>query len=134
LSFQGNRRSVSSGGDRVWSTLGKDATELLDIAVSDSGGVRVLRLQGELDMAGVDRFERLLAVGDGSAEISTYVIDLRELNFMDSSGLRSMIMADQRVRAEGGRFVIVRGPDRVNQVLEMTGVAKHVELVDEPPA
>jgi anti-sigma B factor antagonist len=134
LSFQGNWRSVSSGGDRVWSTLGKDATELLDIAVSDSGGVRVLRLQGELDMAGVDRFERLLAVGDGSAEISTYVIDLRELNFMDSSGLRSMIMADQRVRAEGGRFVIVRGPDRVNQVLEMTGVAKHVELVDEPPA
>jgi anti-anti-sigma factor len=94
----------------------------------------VLRLQGELDMAGVDRFERLLAVGDGSAEISTYVIDLRELNFMDSSGLRSMIMADQRARAEGGRFVIVRGPDRVNQVLEMTGVAKHVELVDEPPA
>jgi anti-anti-sigma factor len=134
LSFQGNWRSVGSGGDRVWSTLGKDATELLDIAVSDSGGVRVLRLQGELDMAGVDRFERLLAVGDGSAEISTYVIDLRELNFMDSSGLRSMIMADQRVRAEGGRFVIVRGPDRVNQVLEMTGVAKHVELVDEPPA
>jgi anti-anti-sigma factor len=134
LSFQGNWRSVGSGGDRVWSTLGKDATELLDIAVSDDGGVRVLRLRGELDMAGVDRFERLLAVGDGSAEISTYVIDLRELNFMDSSGLRSMIMADQRVRAEGGRFVIVRGPDRVNQVLEMTGVAKHVELVDEPPA
>jgi anti-anti-sigma regulatory factor len=43
-------------------------------------------------------------------------------------------MADQRVRDEGGRFVVVRGPDRVNQVLEMTGVSKQIELVDEPPA
>ena len=43
-------------------------------------------------------------------------------------------MADQRVRAEGGRFVVVRGPDRVNEVMEMTGVAQHIEIVDEPPA
>jgi anti-sigma B factor antagonist len=109
-----------------------DASELLSIAVSDKGDVRLLRLEGELDMAGVDEFERSLS-GGRTDETSTYVIDLRALTFIDSSGLRSMIMADQRLRSEGSRFVIVRGPDRVNQVLEMTGVAKHVELVDEPP-
>jgi anti-anti-sigma factor len=62
------------------------------------------------------------------------VLDLREVTFIDSSGLRALIMADQRVRAEGRRFVVVRGPDRVNQVLEMTGVAERIELVDEPPS
>jgi anti-sigma B factor antagonist len=64
----------------------------------------------------------------------TVVLDLRELSFIDSSGLRALIMADQRVRSEGGRFIVVRGQDRVNEVLEMTGVAQRIEIVDDPPA
>jgi anti-anti-sigma factor len=95
--------------------------------------VRRLRLTGELDMAGVDRFERLLTADD-PPETAMFVLDLRGLTFIDSSGLRALIMADQRVREDGGRFIVVRGPDRVNEVLEMTGVAKRIELVDEPPA
>jgi anti-sigma B factor antagonist len=118
---------------RVTPTERQDATEMLEIAVSESGSVRLLRLTGELDLAGVDRFERLLTA-DQTPEVATFVLDLRELSFIDSSGLRALIMADQRVRAEGGRFIVVRGPDRVNEVLEMTGVAQRIELVDEPPA
>jgi anti-anti-sigma factor len=94
--------------------------------------VRLLRLTGELDMAGVDRFERLLTA-DQRSEAVTFVIDLRGLTFIDSSGLRALIMADEQVRAEGGRFVVVRGTERVNEVLEMTGVARRIHLVDEPP-
>jgi anti-sigma B factor antagonist len=95
--------------------------------------VRLLRLTGELDLAGVDQFERLLTA-DQTTEAATIVLDMRKLTFIDSSGLRALIMADQRVRAEGGRFIVVRGPDRVNEVLEITGVAQRIELVDEPPA
>jgi anti-anti-sigma factor len=118
---------------RLTPTERQDATELLEIAVSESGGVRRLRLTGELDMAGVDQFERLLTA-DQTSGAATFVLDMRGLTFIDSSGLRALIMADQRVRAEGGRFIVVRGPDQVNQVLEMTGVARRIELVDEPPA
>ena len=106
---------------------------MLEIAVSETGGVRLLRLTGELDMAGVDQLERLLTP-DQTAEGATFVIDMRGLSFIDSSGLRALIMADERVRDEGGRFIVVRGPDRVNEILEMTGVAQRIELVDEPPA
>jgi anti-sigma B factor antagonist len=113
-------------------TEGNDANKVLEIAVSESGGVRLLRLRGELDMAGVDQFERLLAA-DQAPEAATFVLDMRGLTFIDSSGLRALIMADERVRAKGGRFVVVRGSDRVNEVLEMTGVARQIELVDEPP-
>jgi anti-sigma B factor antagonist len=95
--------------------------------------VRLLHLTGELDMAGVDEFERLLAA-DQPPETGTFVVDLRDLTFIDSSGLRALVMADQSVRDGGGRLIVVRGPDRVNQVLEMTGVAQRIELVDRPPS
>ena len=84
-------------------------------------------------MAGVDRLERSLDV-DQTSEGATFVLDLRELTFIDSSGLRALVMADQSVRGDGGRMIVVRGPARVNEVLEVTGVARHIELVDEPPA
>jgi anti-anti-sigma factor len=106
-----------------------DPSELLEIDVSESGSVRRLRLTGELDLAGIDRFEHLLT-GPGPA---TFVLDMRGLTFIDSSGLRALIMADERVRAEGGRIIVVKGPARVNEVLEVTGVASRLELVDEPP-
>jgi anti-anti-sigma factor len=117
----------------VDSTERKDSTEVLEIDVADREGLRVLRLKGELDMAGVEQFERLLSA-DRAPEAGKIVVDLRGLTFIDSSGLRALIMADQRVRDDGGRFVVVRGSDRVNQVLEMTGVAGHIEIVDEPPS
>jgi anti-anti-sigma factor len=84
-------------------------------------------------MAGVDQFERRLAV-DETPEGGRFVLDLRGLTFIDSSGLRALIMADQRIRGDGGSFIVVRGTDRVNEVMEMTGVAQRMELVDEPPA
>jgi anti-anti-sigma factor len=110
-----------------------DGTEGLEIDVSVSGSVRLFRLAGEFDMAGVDRFERSLSV-DRTSQATTVVLDMRELTFIDSSGLRAVVMADQRVRADGGRLILVRGPARVNEVLEVTGVARRIELVDEPPA
>jgi anti-sigma B factor antagonist len=94
--------------------------------------VRLLRLVGELDLAGVDEFERLLGAGERQ-DAETFVLDLRELTFIDSSGVRALIMADQRVRSGGGRFIVVRGQERVSEVLEMTGVAQRMEIVDEPP-
>jgi anti-anti-sigma factor len=92
----------------------------------------MLRLKGELDMSGIERFERVLAAKPEPG-VQTFVLDMRGLTFIDSSGLRALIMADQRVRSAGGRFVVVRGPARVNEVLEVTGVAREIELVDEPP-
>lgn len=118
---------------RLASTERKDATEVLEIDVAESGGVRLLHLTGELDMAGVDEFERLLTA-DQPPETGTFVVDLRDLTFIDSSGLRALVMADKSVRDGAGRLIVVRGPDRVNQVLEMTGVAQRIELVDQPPS
>ena len=62
---------------------------MLEIAVSENGGLRVLRLTGELDMAGVDQFERLLAA-DQAAETGTFVLDLRGLTFLALSGWRAV--------------------------------------------
>lgn len=108
------------------------ASAKLEIVVSHANGARVVRLVGEFDLAGVPAFEQELDRGPGLHE-STVVLDLRDLTFLDSSGLRALLMADRLVRADGRRFVVVRGPERVARVLELTGVDDRLDLVDSFP-
>jgi anti-sigma B factor antagonist len=103
-----------------------------EIAVAQADGARLVRLSGEFDLAGVDGFERKVQ-GEPGPQEDTLVIDLSGLTFIDSSGLRAVVMVNHRVRAEGKRCVIVRGQERVERVLDLTGVSERLELVDGYP-
>ena len=59
------------------------------------------------------------------------MLDLRRLNFLDSTGLRVVASADARARDEGRRLVIVKGPPAVQRVFELTRLDEHFELVED---
>jgi anti-sigma B factor antagonist len=87
---------------------------------------------GELDIASAPEFEQAIAeaTAQPGAEL---VLDLRELTFMDSTGLRAL--AQTNARADQADFVlsIVRGPRQIERVLEISGLAELLPLVDAPP-
>ena len=58
-------------------------------------------------------------------------MDLSKLTFLDSTGLRCIVTADERARAEGRRIVIVRGPDAVQRVFAITRLEERLEMVDD---
>jgi len=62
---------------------------------------------------------------------ATLVVDLSKLTFLDSTGLRCIVTADERARAEGRRIVIVRGPDAVQRVFTITRLDDRLEMVDD---
>ena len=88
-----------------------------------------LSLSGEFDMASVPRFEADLAEVERDAP-KLIVVDLGGLDFMDSSGLRALVTADDRARREGRRLAIVPGPPPVRRVFEITQLVDRLELVD----
>jgi anti-anti-sigma factor len=93
------------------------------------GDTHVIVLDGELDLATMEDVERELErVGGTDARL--IVVDLRELTFMDCSGLRLFWGAHQR---EAGRLIFVRGPGCVQRVFEITGLVRLLAFVDEPP-
>lgn len=99
----------------------------------DDAGVTHVTLAGEFDLAGVQQFESVL--GELEAESpETLVIDLSGLDFMDSSGLRALVMADQRARRAGRRLAIVPGPPPVRRVFEITQLDDRLDLIDSVSA
>ena len=60
------------------------------------------------------------------------ILDLRQIEFMDSTGLRVFLSAHQRAHDTGRRFALVRGADQVERVLTLTGVRDLLTVVDAP--
>jgi len=94
--------------------------------------VTVVALSGEFDLAGVERFE--LALGKLESAPGAVLVDLSGLVFLDSSGLRALVMADQRAKQEGRRLAIVPGPPVVRRVFEITQLDERLDLVDSAAA
>jgi anti-anti-sigma factor len=105
----------------------------LELKVEDDNGVARVVAGGELDLATAERLdEELKRQERGDPDL--LVLDLRELTFMDSTGLRTVLAADARARERDARLVIVRGPDEVDRVFRLTRMDEHLEVVDEPPS
>jgi anti-sigma B factor antagonist len=106
---------------------------LLDLTTATEGATVRLALTGELDIAGAARVEQELERIEREPP-ATIVLDLRELAFMDSTGLRVIVAADARAREQSRRLVIVRGSATVQRIIEMTRLDERLEIVDDPAA
>ena len=104
-----------------------------EVKRDDRDGGVWLSLAGELDLSTAADLEEELrgAERDGTGLV---VLDLRELEFMDSSGLRVIVVADSRARELGRRLAIVQGPEPVARVFQVTGLDSRLEIVEEPSA
>ena len=104
-----------------------------DLHVERRGSAAILRLSGELDITGAERLEACIGeLADNSPD--TVLIDLREVSFMDSTGLRSLI----RARALGSEaewsLKVVRGPEPVHRIFELTRMDDVFDFVDPSEA
>ena len=83
--------------------------------------VHTIALAGEMDLANASDVERELIRAEAT-NATKIVIDLSELTFMDSTGIRLLITAHARARTDGNRLVLIRPPARVFRVLCIAGV------------
>jgi anti-anti-sigma factor len=102
----------------------------LEVLQDRSGDGATVRLSGELDISTAAELERVLgelAVPDGPARI---VIDLRDLTFMDSTGLRLLVTADLRLRREARELALIPGPESVHRVFRLAMLEERLTFVD----
>ena len=100
------------------------------ISTSDRGGRAVVLVRGELDLATAPELEQVVTEHlDAGEEV---VVDLRELEFMDSTGLRVLVSAHARAGSTS-RFLVVRPPagGPIAKILAIAGVESELDLVDD---
>lgn len=92
------------------------------------GGRAILALDGELDMASAELLEQALEREELLGE-PMVVLDLQQLQFIDSTGLRAILAALERCRARRQEFAVTPGSQQVQRLLSVTGVAEHLPTI-----
>ena len=88
-----------------------------------------IRISGALDLATVPILEAELTALR-QAGVRRLILDLRGLGFMDSTGLRCILVRDAEARQDGFSFALVAGPRAVQRVFELTGTAARLTFID----
>ena len=99
---------------------------------SQQGGTTTVVVCGELDIATAPELERALCDGETGAEV--VIVDLRDVGFIDSSGLHVIVAAHERIRRAGRRLLVVPGSAAVRRLFAVSGLDHELELVELPPA
>lgn len=106
-----------------------DATTEFSIDVEKLDDGTVVSVVGELDLSTHDRLaEELRTI---AADGETIVVDLTGCDFIDSSGIRALLLGHKATESsDGDRFALVASSPQVARVLELTGVNDAVSLYD----
>jgi anti-anti-sigma factor len=94
------------------------------------GDEHVLRLSGELDLSSYELLNAELRRVEAT-DVSRIVIDLSGLTFLDSVGIRLLVEADARSRADGSRLQLIPGGDQVQRILQLCGLEETLPFVSE---
>ncbi len=97
----------------------------LDLSAQSEGGITIAELAGELDIANAPALrEQLLSfLRPGSSRL---VIDLSKVSFCDATGLAVLVSTARRAGLLGGFLRLAAVSPQVAQVLEITGLHRHL--------
>lgn len=93
------------------------------------GKEHIVALSGELDLSTVQRVEAELQSAEATDAVQI-TLDLSGLDFLDSTGLQLILAADGRSRSNGQRLRLLRGPQRVQRIFEITATTERLPFAD----
>jgi anti-sigma B factor antagonist len=104
---------------------------VLTLRVSIDAQAQTLALVGELDMANASTLASELEALEANAGSEPITIDMRELEFIDSTGIAVLVAAYRRTKAEGeSRLRFIRSQATgVQRVMDVTGLEKELPFV-----
>jgi anti-sigma B factor antagonist len=96
------------------------------VSEQDADGLRLV-VRGDLDLASTREFERAVAAAQRSTP-TTMIVDLSELAFLDSRGLRAILAAREVCEQQGCQLRLIAG-EQSQRLFDMTGLSDSLPLI-----
>jgi stage II sporulation protein AA (anti-sigma F factor antagonist) len=94
----------------------------------ESGQTLAIKLKGELDHHSADESRVIIDEKINEGNFNKIVIDFKNLEFIDSSGIGFVIGRYKVIRKRNGVIEIINANKKVKQILDMSGIGKIIEI------
>ena len=99
----------------------------MQITEDKKGDVVILALSGKLDATTSKTFQDKLLADMNSGD-QRFIVDLSQLEYVSSSGLRVFLLASKRLSSSDGKIVLCSLKDHVRQVFDLTGFSSTLSI------
>ena len=114
--------SGSSSREEPWPTFA--------LSTETVNGVLVVHVSGELDLGHADRLSAALNDEPAGAGGTPVAIDMSEVTFIDSTGVRALLQAKRRADDAGAAFALVAPSAPVLRVLQLSELMEALNVID----
>jgi anti-sigma B factor antagonist len=102
---------------------------LMDIEIKNLGEHKIITVNGEVDLYNVSELKKaLFSAIDGSCK--SIVVDMKNVNYMDSSGIGALVAGQKKMKAHNGRFALVNIHEDVLNILKLATLDRFFKIYD----
>ncbi len=94
------------------------------------GGITIIHLVGRMDVRGAQDVDLKFA-GVTAGNQGAFYVDMSQVDFLASIGIRTLLVSAKAVKARGGKLVLLNPTELVAGVLEMAGIADLIPAFHE---
>lgn len=106
----------------------KGLDDELNIEFIESSHELTIKLSGELDHHGAEKTRDEIDEKINKNEITKLIIDFKNLDFIDSSGIGFVIGRYKNIRKRNGLIEIINASNKVRKILDMSGIGKIINI------
>ncbi len=101
----------------------------MDIGYRDLGEHKIINISGEVDLYNVSELKKaLFGVTDGQNQ--SVIVDMENVNYMDSSGIGALVAGMKKMKAHNGKFALMNIHDDVLNILKLATLDKFFTIYE----
>ncbi len=105
----------------------------MEITDRKEGNARIVSIHGRMDAVTAPEFEKALEGLMGEGE-TVFVVDLAQLDYISSAGLRSILALAKKLKTSGGVLHLAALQDVVKEVFDISGFSSIIPIYDSVAA
>jgi len=101
----------------------------MDISYKDLGEHKIVAVSGEVDLYNVSELKKAL-FNITNGEFSSVIVDMSDVNYMDSSGIGALVAGQKKMRANNGKFALLNIHEDVLNILKLATLDKFFKIYE----
>jgi len=91
----------------------------MDIAFGEAGSHKIVRVMGDVDLYNVGDLKRSVFELIDEGDLESLIIDMANVNYIDSSGVGALVAAQKKMKTQGGKFGLMGLTEDVLNILKL---------------
>jgi anti-sigma B factor antagonist len=102
----------------------------MEIEFNEIGEHKIIAVSGEVDLYNVSELKKaLFSITDGSHR--SVVVDMKNVNYMDSSGIGALVAGQKKMNAHNGKFALLNIHDDVLNILKLATLDRFFKIYED---